>query len=273
MIRKGNDFFPSCKLQLHEVSSLFHTQEQLPFSPMLDTNGNRKGGWDHVGEEGKWCWPEHGRAAQGLADRLAGEGRGLAWPGLSARLQRRWQGTAARARQRRDSPDRGHAGRGPRRGLVPCLCLSRRGMLATRRGKHRWNWRGHQPSIGKARRWGSRPTGVEATSSGLGDDGSCSPDESTRGCSWVAATHGRRSRLLATKAERYAGADWRDEGWLGVARPTGWREGCGEEGLTCAHEKTDNRLVGIPAPARFGYGEGDEGLCDDGVVSVYMERR
>ncbi|ONM18602.1 hypothetical protein ZEAMMB73_Zm00001d004194, partial [Zea mays] len=55
---------------------------------MLDTNGNRKGGWDHVGVEGKWCWPEHGRAAQGFADRLAGEGRRLAWPGLSARLQR-----------------------------------------------------------------------------------------------------------------------------------------------------------------------------------------
>ena len=32
MIKKRNDFFPSCKLQPHEVSSLFLTQEQLPFS-------------------------------------------------------------------------------------------------------------------------------------------------------------------------------------------------------------------------------------------------
>jgi hypothetical protein len=70
-----------------------------------------------VGEEGKWCWPEHDRAAQGLAGRLAGEWRGLAWPGLGAGLQRRCQGTTAKAGQRWDSPDGGRTGRGPRRAV------------------------------------------------------------------------------------------------------------------------------------------------------------
>jgi hypothetical protein len=39
----------------------------------------------------------------------------------------------------------------------------------------------------------------------------------------------------------------------------------GAERLTFVHEKTINRLDVMPPPARFGTGEGDEGLCDGGV--------
>jgi hypothetical protein len=64
--------------------------------------------------------------------------------------------------------------------------------------------------------------------------------------------------LLAAKAERCAEAVRRDDGWPGVARPTGWREGRGEEGLICAHEKTDRgggtRASG-PAQPSPGHGE------------------
>jgi hypothetical protein len=64
--------------------------------------------------------------------------------------------------------------------------------------------------------------------------------------------------LLAPKAERCAEAVRRDDGWAGVARPTGWREGRGEEGLICAHEKTDRgggtRASG-PAQPSLGHGE------------------
>jgi hypothetical protein len=73
--------------------------------------------------------------------------------------------------------------------------------------------------MGKVWRWGSRPIGVKATGSQLGDGDSCSPGESTRGCSWAAAAHGRGLGLLSAKAERCTGADRRDEGRPGVAQP------------------------------------------------------
>jgi hypothetical protein len=43
-------------------------------------------------------------------------------------------------------------------------------------------------------------------------------------------------------------------------------------GLTCERKKTNNRLDGMPGPTRFRSGEEDEGLCDDGVMCVYIER-
>jgi hypothetical protein len=57
-----------------------------------------------------------------------------------------------------------------------------------------------------------------------------------------------------------------------IGKKEGARRG-GERGrgLTCARKKTNNRLDGMPGPARFRSGEGDEGLCDDGVLCVYRK--
>jgi hypothetical protein len=86
------------------------------------------------------------RARQGSAGARRPACRGVARTGLAR--TGRWASAQVPGNHGQGWATVGLAGRRPHRqgtspGRVPCPCLSHREVLAARRGKRRWNWRGH----------------------------------------------------------------------------------------------------------------------------------